>query len=167
MDSSNLIKILIRDNIKNRLREDYELTDEEELDKMIDSKLINIENILNFDEDIYGYDQCCARVWRKSVMVDDKIYNFKKVDSRCNFKGTEDLDGYKYCKKHSKQLKDNGYLRLLRYDEECPKRDITGHKDGEYVYGKKRIWYKNFKEQLEILLRYHNNELERLAWGGR
>ena len=69
--------------------------------------------------------------------------------------------------KYANQLNEDGYLRLLRYNEECPKRDIIGYLDNEYIYGKKRVWYDCFNEQLETLLRYHNEELEKLVWTRR
>ena len=43
-------------------------------------------------------------------------------------------------------------------------KDIIGYIDNEYVYGKDRVWYDNFNRQLEILLRHHNNRLERITW---
>lgn len=165
MNTIDLVKILLKENLKERVKDLYDINDNE-LDNIIDDKILvdRIKDILNFDEDIYKEEQCCARVWRKSIKINNRLYNFKKVDSRCSFKGSVEIDGCKYCKKHGKQLIDNGYLRLLRYDEECPKRDIIGYIDKEYVYGPKRVWYDNFNKQLETLLRYHNEELEKIVW---
>lgn len=166
MDTSNLVKLLLSDKIKNTLNEHFEITNEKEIEKIINEKISGerINDILNFDKDIDKENQCCARVWRKSIKIDNITYNFKKVDSRCSFIGSVEIAGHHYCKKHGKQLQKCGYLRLLRHDEECPKKDIIGYIDNEYVYGKDRVWYDNFNRQLEILLRHHNNRLERIAW---
>lgn len=169
LKTHDLLRLLLIENIKNKLRENYDIINEIEIDNIIE-KLVNINDvidILNFDKQDYIEDQCCARVWRKSIKVGENIYNFKKTDSRCSFKGVVKIDGCLYCNKHGKQLIDKGYLRLLRYDEECPKKDIIGYKDGEYIYGKDRVWYDTFNKQLDILLRYHNIELESLSFGMR
>ena len=168
MNTSYLVELMLRNNLKSRLKSEINI-EESKIDDIISNKISSdrINEILNFDKDVYKERQCCARVWRKSIKIDNKVYNFKKVDSRCSFKGVIEIDGYHYCKKHANQLKDNGYLRLLRYDEECPKRDIIGYQDNKYIYGKKRVWYDCFNKQLETLLRYHNEELEKLVWTRR
>lgn len=168
MNTTELVRTLITKNIEERIRCEFDINDEE-LGDIILNKISSdrINDILNFDKDVYKEGQCCARVWRKSIKINNKVYNFKKVDSRCNFRGSIEIDECKYCKKHANQLNENGYLRLLRYDEECPKRDIIGYLDKEYVYGAKRVWYDCFNKQLETLLRYHNEELEKLVWTRR
>ena len=167
MNISYLVQLLITNNIKDNIRNEYEILDNDEILKIIRNKLnINrINDLLNFDtESTYSTESlCCARVWRKSIKIGDTIHNFKKVDSRCSFKATKTIDNYVYCEKHYKQLKNKGYLRLLRYDEKCPNRDIINYDNGNYSYGKNRIWYDNFSKQLEILLKFHNHELDKLA----
>lgn len=165
MNTTELIKIMISNNIKNSIDSEYEIINIDKFNEFINSKIdINkINDILNFDKDKYTDSQCCARVWRKSIHINDTKYEFKKVDSRCSFKGIVKINNYHYCKKHYNQLQKKGYLRLLRHDEECPEKDIIGYQDHKYIYGNKRVWYDNFNEQLDTLLRYHNKELKKLV----
>lgn len=165
MDLSHILSIYIIDKVKEKLKSNYDIIDETSIDLIVNKyiKIADIDKIIDFDILEESKDQCSARVWRKSIIVNDKIYNFKKTDSRCSFKGTEVFNGYCYCKKHMNQLKSKGYLRLLRYDQECPKKDIIGYENNEYIYGSDRIWYMNYRDQLEIILRYHNNLLDKLV----
>ena len=118
MELNDLIKIKLKNDLLREINQMFN----EELDQELLSQLIHTkinENPININDDnsseckLDDCERCCARVM-------GKFYS----DKRCTLKKVEG----DYCKKHSKRIKNFGYLEWSRYDEPRPAINEKGNK---------------------------------------